>query len=69
MYVTKRNTATDAVINIALYIQGLIDGSLPMHGFYIHPYSTESTVLANRTILKGAKATNGMRIHITYMKL
>jgi len=55
--------------NIALYIQGLIDGSLPMHGFYIHPYSTESTVLANRTILKGAKATNGMRIHITYMKL
>ena len=55
--------------NIALYIQGIINGSIPLSGFYIQPYVTESAVMANRVILKGSNASEGMRINITYIKL
>ena len=55
--------------NIGLYIQKMIDNELPLNGFYIYPYSTENPTMANRVILKGGKANEGIKLYITYIKL
>jgi len=55
--------------NIGLYIQKMIDSELPQNGFILYPYSAENPTMANRVILKGAKANNGIKLYITYIKL
>ncbi len=55
--------------NIAMFIQKAINNEIPLNGFYIYPYATENPVMANRVILKGAKANNGIKLYITYIKL
>ena len=55
--------------NIAVFIQKVISNEIPLNGFYIYPYATENPVMANRVILKGAKANDGIKLYITYIKL
>ena len=55
--------------NIAMFVQKVISSEIPLNGFYIYPYATENPVMANRVILKGAKANKGMKLYITYIKI